>query len=415
MTIDHKKPPVGDTLNIDSYLHIPSIKATFTEIKDDAIYIHAVPADLDLTTEHCFAPPLIMQDLSIGEKKVYIILYRPKRRGRVRNLDFYPPKGKKKFTTRFEQRILVSLVHNTSKDVAIEHQLSYDQVKGILKRNVRKKIDWKSLKGKKIETLGLDEIALKKGQRNFVTVVTGIVEGKLTILAVLKDRKKATVAKFLRSIPKKTGQRIGAFCSDLYDGFIGAVIEVFGVEALRKVVADRFHVAKLYREGVDKLRMRIMRQLKKKLSKKKYEELKGVMWALRRRPEELTGEEWKALEKLFVYAPLLKEAYILSNELTEIFDGKILRHEAAKKIRRWMEKVTKSPVGCFDGFLKTLKERFDIILNYFKGRKNSGFVEGLNQKIKLLKRRGYGMFNIESLYRQIYLDLHGYEEFGQKG
>ena len=81
----------------------------------------------------------------------------------------------------------------------------------------------------------------------------------------------------------------------------------------------------------------------------------------------------------------------------------------------WMEKVTKSPVGCFDGFLKTLKERFDIILNYFKGRKNSGFVEGLNQKIKLLKRRGYGMFNIESLYRQIYLDLHGYEEFGQKG
>jgi len=172
-------------------------------------------------------------------------------------------------------------------------------------------------------------------------------------------------------------------------------------------------VLKLYRKGIDRLRTNVMRQLKKKLSKKKYEELAGIMWALRKKPELLTPEEWRKLEKLFAYAPMLKEAYVLSNELTEIFEGKMLRNEAAKKIRKWIEKVKESSVGCFNEFLKTLKNRFDIILNYFKERKNSGFVEGLNQKIKLLKRRGYGMFNIDNLYRHIYLDMHGYDEFRQ--
>ncbi|MHA2219756.1 MAG: transposase, partial [Candidatus Hodarchaeales archaeon] len=55
--------------------------------------------------------------------------------------------------------------------------------------------------------------------------------------------------------------------------------------------------------------------------------------------------------------------------------------------------------------------RMDEITNYFEARFNSGFVEGLNNKIKVIKRRCYGIFNIEHLFQRIHLDLEGYSVF----
>ena len=61
----------------------------------------------------------------------------------------------------------------------------------------------------------------------------------------------------------------------------------------------------------------------------------------------------------------------------------------------------------FNGFTSTLNKYKLYIGNYFKARKNSGFVEGLNNKIKVLKRRCYGLFNTESLFQRLFLDLQG--------
>ena len=72
------------------------------------------------------------------------------------------------------------------------------------------------------------------------------------ILGVLPDRKKATVKAFLRGIPPRLRQTIYAVCSDRYAGFVNAAKEVFGKRV--KIVMDRFHVAKRYRRGLDKLR-----------------------------------------------------------------------------------------------------------------------------------------------------------------
>jgi transposase len=53
----------------------------------------------------------------------------------------------------------------------------------------------------------------------------------------------------------------------------------------------------------------------------------------------------------------------------------------------------------------------DDILNYFIHRYNSGFVEGLNNKVKVLKRRCYGLLNHENLFKRLTLDLDGYRMF----
>ena len=84
---------------------------------------------------------------------------------------------------------------------------------------------------------------------------------------------------------------------------------------------------------------------------------------------------------------------------------------AENKINEWIEKVEKSNLVGFNSFIKTLKKYKNIILNYFNKRQTSGFVEGLNNKIKVIKRRCYGIFKAESLFRRITLDLDGYNLF----
>ena len=68
----------------------------------------------------------------------------------------------------------------------------------------------------------MDEISLKKGHRDFVTIVSAYVDGSVQLLAVLEDRLKDTVKEFLKTIPKKLKKTVKSVCSDIYDGFINA-------------------------------------------------------------------------------------------------------------------------------------------------------------------------------------------------
>jgi len=65
----------------------------------------------------------------------------------------------------------------------------------------------------------------------------------------------------------------------------------------------------------------------------------------------------------------------------------------------------------FDSFLTTIDNWMDEITNYFLEGWTSGFVEGFNNRVKVLKRRCYGIFNIEKLFQRISLDLNGYQTF----
>jgi transposase len=135
------------------------------------------------------------------------------------------------------------------------------------------------------------------------------------------------------------------------------------------------------------------------------------MWAFRKKPADLRTEERQVLKKLWKVAPKLKQAYDLRQQLTAIFEQAISKTVAQRKIQAWMRRVKKSGLKCFDEFLKTLEHWWEEITNYFIDRANSGFVEGLNNKLKVLKRRCYGIFNRDHLFQRIYLDLEGYRLF----
>ena len=172
-----------------------------------------------------------------------------------------------------------------------------------------------------------------------------------------------------------------------------------------KIVIDRFHVAKLYRKGFDTLRIQELKRLKEEYSYEEYAELKGVMWVLRKNKKDLTIENRALLKQLFGYSSKLETAYQLQNFLPKIFDTKTSRSGGKRRIKNWIIRVNGSDITCFDKFISTLNSILTEIVNYFINRHFRSFVEGFNNKIKVIKRRCYGIINIEHLFQRIFLDI----------
>jgi len=351
-----------------------------------------------------------LRHLPILGRQTYICL-RPKRyecsncHGQpttTQQLDWYTPRSS--FTRAYEQQLLLSLVNSTIQDVSTKEAIGYEAIMGVIDRYMDREINWEDLT--QLDVVGIDEISLKKGHRDFVAIMTARVASETLILGVLPDRKKATVVAFLQRIPKRLRQTIRSVCSDMYDGFVNAAKEVLGKRV--KVVIDRFHVAKLYRSGLDALRKQELNRLKQELSEEDYGQLKGSMWALRKSEADMTDKDKDVLVCLFEHSPLLQTAYNLCGELTSTFDTRMSKRKGKNQLRKWMRKVRESELSCFDSFSTTLENHLDDISNYFVDRHTSGFVEGFNNKLKVIKRRCYGISNVTHLFQRIQLDLYGY-------
>ncbi|HZC02478.1 MAG TPA: ISL3 family transposase [Gammaproteobacteria bacterium] len=307
----------------------------------------------------------------------------------------------------YEQWALRMLINSTVADAARKLGVSEESIDGLLDRWIERSVDWEAWE--RLGVIGLDEIALKRGHRDVVVLVTvPLEEGGVEILAVLADRKKETVIAFLRTVPEPLRHTIERACTDMYEGFVRAIEEEV---PWAEIVIDRFHVARAYRDGADTVRKQELKRLKRALPKAEYAQIKGAMWPFRKRPEDLEPQEWERLERLFTYAPKIEAAYHLREDLTDLFERHYTKAGAKCAIRAWCKRVRQSGLVEFESFLGTIERWMDEITNYFQGRQTSGFVEGFNNRVKVLMRRCYGIFNVGRLFQRLTLDLHGYQLF----
>lgn len=405
-------------------LDLPAVRVLGIEITNTGDVLIRVESTLEGTTcrrcgrdlrdFHGQDRPLRLRHLPILDRRVFIEI-QPKRyrcpscEGNpttTQRCSWYNPNSP--HTKAYEKLVLRELINSTLADVSSKQGISEEAIEGILDRYLATRVEWEQWEW--IGVLGLDEIALKKGHRDYVVIVTTRgTEGEVRVVGVLADRQKETVKAFLAAIPQRLKETIKRVCTDMYEGYVRAVEEELpGAE----VVVDRFHVAKGYRACADQMRKAELRRLKKELPEAQYEEVKGTMWTFRKNACELDEGERQRLEQVFGYAPELKVAYEFREELTTIFETASSKAEATQAMEQWQERVRASGLTCFQSFLTTLDNWMDKITNYFLDRETSGFVEGLNNKIKVLKRRCYGIFNVARLFQRISLDLEGYRLFG---
>jgi len=286
----------GEILDMDDFvkelLNLEGTNILSYKITNDAAYIYIESTDSKVPCRKCgretkskgLGQEVKLRHLPILGKACYLMI-KPKRGiceycddapTTNQRLDWY--KYKSRYTKAYEDHILFSLVNSTVVDVSIKEDLGPDAVDGILKRGVDSKVDWKCLK--KIGLIGIDEISLKKGYQDFVTLVTSRADDKIRILAVITGREKSKIKAFLSSIPKRLKRTVLGVCCDMYEGYVNAAKEIFKEKVA--VIVDRFHVAKLYRKSLVGLRKSELARLRKKLTKEEYQSLKPAIAILRK-------------------------------------------------------------------------------------------------------------------------------------
>jgi transposase len=216
------------------------------------------------------------------------------------------------------------------------------------------------------------------------------------------------VSAFLNEIPPRLRPTIRSFTTDMWEGYLNAVEEYIAEHAdvTARLVVDRFHVAQQYRDDFDDLRKQEMKRLKQELPPDVYaQDVKGILWPLRKNHQDLDKEERRRLRRLFQLTPCLHQAYTLREELTAIFNRSQTMQEAERRLTSWIKKVERLNATCFRPFIKTLSSHWTLIINYFADRVTSGFVEGLNNKIRTITRRCYGIRKPSTLFQRLWLDL----------
>lgn len=256
------KPPL-----ISIPLDIPDVQLLQTDQTQAGEYILTIESTLKSTTCHQCGrtitdlhgvdKPRLLRHLPIFGRPVFLRI-RPKRfrcpycddhPTTTQRLEWYDPAAL--HTKAYERHLMLQRINATFTDVTEKEDVSYDALVSILDRWVATTVDWTALEA--IVTLGIDEIALRKGHRAFVAIITGrTAAGRLYVLAVLADRLKETVAAWLQAIPDTQRRQIRTVCTDMWEGYVNAVRETLP-GAL--IVIDRFHVARQYRDAVDDLRV----------------------------------------------------------------------------------------------------------------------------------------------------------------
>ena len=262
--------------------------------------------------------------------------------------------------------------------------LTFDIVQGIFERQAGKKL--KPWSQQLFQRLNIDEISNKKGHQQYLLVISSADLG--CVLDVLANRHKETLEKWFAQMSDDQQAYLQEVCIDMWEPYLQAIQAKLPDHV--KITIDRFHVVKNLHQAISKTRRAIQREADPETKTA----LKGCRWIILKNRETLTAKERARLPELYAASPDLQLCHDLKDEFRAIFDLQN-RQQATAWLEDWISAVEASGLKPLQKFIKTLRRWWPYILNYFDHRSSNGFAEGLNNKIKLLKRRAFGCLNFD--------------------
>jgi transposase len=297
-------------------------------------------------------------------------------------------------TRRYEQYLFEQCRDTTLQAVSRQERLGYKMVEGIYYRLAERRV----AVTRPVRHLGLDEIALTKGHDDFVLILSDLERSQ--IIAVLPERTKETLEAYLDTWSAEQRAAIEEVAMDLWLPYRLAV-EARLPHA--RMNGDRFHVMKNLNDAVTTARRTIQRQADE-LTK---QQLKGSRWLLVKNQDNLTDAERAQLAQALNASPTLQQLHPLQEQFRTIFETAPDRTTAAGQLQAWITAVESSDLKNLTAFLTTLRNWWNPILNYFNDHITSGLVEGLNNKVKLIKRRAYGFRNFNHFRLRLLVECDG--------
>lgn len=235
--------------------------------------------------------------------------------------------------------------------------------------------------------LGIDEVSF--AGRDLVTTIGNITNHHLK--GVLNSKRKDELKKVLRSFSPKTKSLISEVVIDMCDLYLKAVKETL---PKAQVVVDHFHIIQDANRRIDGTRYILQDIYKKRIPR----------YILVKNKEDLIGQQINYLADIIKEYPELHMFYLAKERLRDMYKAET-KEEAEKQLRLIISTLSSTDDGELISWSRTLSRWKEYILNYWNSRSTNGFMEGIHNKMKLIKRISFGFRNKEVFIHKVMLSV----------
>lgn len=362
-----------------------------TEYRHGAIYFHVHKRAARRRCVCCGSRQVTQQGmrsyglraLPIGSRPVFVVVHLHllscKHCGALRQESRDLAERRKSYTRAFGRYVLELSKHMTLLAIARHLRVGWDLVKQIIKDNLSKRAKRRSWR--KVRRIAIDEIAIRKGHR-YMTVVLDLDTGQ--VLYTAKGKDQTCLKLFFRRL-RRCGARLEAVAVDMSQAYANAIKDYWPKQVA--IVHDHYHIVANMNEVIDRVR----RDEQSRLETDGKKLIKGSRYLLLRAKEKLEQmpDKQARLDALLAVNETLHKVYLLKEDLRLFWSHKC-KDEAKTFILNWIEQATAMGNRHLTRFANTLSEHIDSVLAWYDHPITSAPLEGLNNKIKVLKRSAYG-------------------------
>ena len=304
-------------------------------------------------------------------------------------------KGLERYTRSFAHTVLDLLRFGTIKAVANYLHVSWSLVKDIHKIKLAR--IYRSISFADVEYLGMDEFSIRKNH-TYMTIFVDLQTGR--ILHAVEGTRKEVISPFLKRVKKKA-KKLKAIAMDMSVSYTSAVNEILPDIP---IVFDRYHVMALMNKQIDSLRRGLQRSLDDE--GKKF--INGSRFLLLKNYDGVIGDDRNRLETLLKANAPLYEIHTMKEQL-RLFWEQENKREAISFLIRWIIDAMDSGIKQLRKISYTLGEHLGGLIHYYPHKISNGLLEGLNNKIKTMKRQAYGYRDMKYFTLRLYeLHVSGY-------
>jgi transposase len=280
---------------------------------------------------------------------------------------------------------------STIQDIAKELHLNWKTVKALEKQYMREQLRRVSNPGPKV--IGIDEFSLRKGHT--YRLVVSDLERKRPIWFGGEDRSEESLDRFYQWLGSKKSQKIKLAVMDMWKAFRNSTVKNAPQAG---ILFDKFHVVRHLNEALDKVRKREYARL----TGRSREYIKGQKYMLLSRWEHLNSDGRESLKKLLKANKRLHTAYLLKESFGQLWGYK--REGWARRFfENWRCALKWQRLKPYEEFAKMIDRHWDGIAAFcqLENKVSLGFVEGLNNKIRVIQRRAYGLRDEDYLHLKV--------------
>ena len=296
------------------------------------------------------------------------------------------------YTKRFALYVGKQCRSASVKEVADDLGLDWHAVKEMDKLYMREQL---ALAGPlRPEVIGIDELSIRRG--HVYRIVVSDLEREEPIWFGGVDRSEASLEMFYDFLGPVLAGRIRLAVMDMWKAFRNAT----GTHAPQAAILyDKFHVLRQLNEAMDQVRKAEYKRLTNRPDRKY---IKGQKYVLLSHRENLSSTKRRALATLLAANKRLNTAYLLKEQFAQLWE---YRREAwaRKFFEKWRASLRWQRLKPFEAFAELIERHWDGIAAYChpENRVALGFVEGLNNKIRVIQRRCYGLRDEDYLHLKI--------------